>query len=347
MDRARYCFDSEVMGYHIYQDTWEARLGEVLSCHREIANAFDPFAVCMKKDGTIVGHVPRKISSICSLFLRNNGTINCEVTGRRRYSRGIPQGGLEIPCRLIFEGLEKYVNITSSKLEKVKAKNKTAKDASEEVMKEAMKVELEATSNVVDLTQQSKRPKLCGNEEASIGQEAGENGEWVRIFANTLKMTDRVQLLTGEQLTDVHINAAQKLLLYQFPTYQGLHNPLLQQCIGFWVNNYIQIWHCRQCHWITISSVGCKAGEVAVYDSLYSDLDEVTRHNLQRVFGLSNVTVHFPNVQKQEGVVDCGLFAIAFATSLAFGQDKFKFLQEKLRSHLADCFEHKYMVTFP
>jgi len=70
MDRARYCYDSEVMGY---QDTWEARLGEVLSCHRETANAFNSFAVCMKKDGAIVGHVPRKISSICSLFLRNNG----------------------------------------------------------------------------------------------------------------------------------------------------------------------------------------------------------------------------------------------------------------------------------
>jgi len=70
-----------------------------------------------------------------------------------------------------------------------------------------------------------------------------------------------------------------------------------------------------------VSSVGCKAGEVDVYDSLYSDLDEVTSHKLERVFGLSNVIVHFPNVQKQIGVVDCDLFAIVFATSLAFGQE--------------------------
>ena len=40
-------------------------------------------------------------------------------------------------------------------------------------------------------------------------------------------------------------------------------------------------------------TIGCKAGEVNVYDSLYSDLDEVT---IMRVFGLSKITVHFPNV---------------------------------------------------
>jgi len=95
-------------------------------------------------------------------------------------SQGIPQGGLEIPCRLIFKGLEKYVNMTSSKL---KAKDKTSRDAPVETRNEAVNVE--ATSNVVDLMQESKRPKLCdaqGNEEVSIGQEAGEHSEWVRIF---------------------------------------------------------------------------------------------------------------------------------------------------------------------
>ena len=97
--RARYCYDSEVMGYHVYEDIWEATNGEILACFRETGNAFDPFAVCVKKDAAIVGHLPRKISSIiCSLFLRNNCTIHCEITGQRRYSRDIPQGGLEIPC---------------------------------------------------------------------------------------------------------------------------------------------------------------------------------------------------------------------------------------------------------
>jgi len=115
-------------------------------------------------------------------------------------------------------------------------------------------------------------------------------------------------------------------------------NSLIQQCIGFWVN-YFQIWHCCQCHWITVSSIGCKPGEVKVYNSLYSDLDETAKCKLKRVFGFSKITVHFPSVQQQTGVVDCGLFAIAFATSLALGQDVFEFQQQKIWFHLKICFE--------
>ena len=68
MERVRYCCDSAVRGYHIYQDIWEANYGKLLSCTRETGNAFDPFAVCVQKDGDIVGHVPRKISAICGLI---------------------------------------------------------------------------------------------------------------------------------------------------------------------------------------------------------------------------------------------------------------------------------------
>ena len=64
------------------------------------------------KDGVIIGHLPRKISKICSLFLRG-GTISCIVSGGRRYSADLPQGGLEIPCKLLFKGKAK-------KMEKLK-----------------------------------------------------------------------------------------------------------------------------------------------------------------------------------------------------------------------------------
>ena len=99
-----FCYNSVVRGYHVYRYIWEASHGELLNCERETGNTFDPFAVCMKKHDDIVGHMPRKISAICSLFLRHGGRIQCEVTGTRQYSRDIPQGGLEIPCQYIFEG---------------------------------------------------------------------------------------------------------------------------------------------------------------------------------------------------------------------------------------------------
>ena len=73
-------------------------------CEREPENASDRYAVAVKKEGTIIGHLPRKLSWVCSLFLRRGGAIKCTVTGRRRYSADLPQGGLEVPCSLLFKG---------------------------------------------------------------------------------------------------------------------------------------------------------------------------------------------------------------------------------------------------
>ncbi len=61
----------------------------------------------MVRASTTVGHVPRRISSICSIFLRRGGNITCTVTGSRHYSGDLPQGGLEVPCLLKFEGNDK------------------------------------------------------------------------------------------------------------------------------------------------------------------------------------------------------------------------------------------------
>ena len=42
---------------------------EELSCERETGNRVDAFAVAVMKDGTVVGHVPKKISSVLISFL--------------------------------------------------------------------------------------------------------------------------------------------------------------------------------------------------------------------------------------------------------------------------------------
>lgn len=91
-----------IRGYHVYQQIWTSTIGEILSCEREPTNGVDRYAVAVKKETLIVGHLPRKLSRICSLFLKRGGLISCQVNGRRRYSRDLPQGGLEIPCDLLF-----------------------------------------------------------------------------------------------------------------------------------------------------------------------------------------------------------------------------------------------------
>ena len=53
-------------------------------CEREIGNVVDRYAVAAKNDSRItVGHLPRKISQICSIFLMGGGTITATVAGRR------------------------------------------------------------------------------------------------------------------------------------------------------------------------------------------------------------------------------------------------------------------------
>ena len=98
-----------IRGYHEYKDIWEATKGEELLCRRENDNYHDPFSVSVVKEDRIVGHVPKKISTVCLLFLRRGGSIVCVVTGHRRYSQDLPQGGLEIPCTLSFSGESTYI----------------------------------------------------------------------------------------------------------------------------------------------------------------------------------------------------------------------------------------------
>ena len=101
---------SMVRGYHVYQSVWDATCDdEILPCKREVVNIHDPSSVAITKGTTGIvvghvrlGHVPRIISPIYSIFIRRGGTISCRANGSRRYSSDLPQGGLEVPCILTF-----------------------------------------------------------------------------------------------------------------------------------------------------------------------------------------------------------------------------------------------------
>ena len=69
MDTTSFSASFMVQGYHVYKDVWDAGITEELSCQREADNYTYPFAVAIVKEGNAVGHVLRKISTVCSLFL--------------------------------------------------------------------------------------------------------------------------------------------------------------------------------------------------------------------------------------------------------------------------------------
>ena len=60
-----------VQGYHVYESIWVAAIGEEIQCQQELSNTVDRYTVAIIRDGAVVGHVPRKISRLCSLFLRH------------------------------------------------------------------------------------------------------------------------------------------------------------------------------------------------------------------------------------------------------------------------------------
>ena len=61
------------------------------------------------------------------------------------------------------------------------------------------------------------------------------------------------------------------------------------------------------------------------------------------------LAVHIPQVQRQSGSNDCGVFAIAFALHAALGQciGELTFDQSKVRNHLLECFEAGILTPFP
>ena len=97
--------ESCVWGHHIYKRIWHPTVGEELNYMRETTNSKDPYTVAVMRNSTVVGHVPRKMSSACALFLRcklphtrmrflelcmwvlQNTCTSCSIIGEIKYGR--------------------------------------------------------------------------------------------------------------------------------------------------------------------------------------------------------------------------------------------------------------------
>ena len=83
------------------------------------------------------------------------------------------------------------------------------------------------------------------------------------------------------------------------------------------------------------------------FKSVYNTLDQTTLGVIANLFHSS--TVKMVMCQKQEGGTDCGLYAIVYATVIAYGLDplKVKINQSAMGSHLVKCFEEETISMFP
>lgn len=99
-------FEEFITGHHVYKAVWTPTINEELICEREPENEFDRNAIKVVKDGTIVGHVPRKFAKVFTYVLMSGGHIVSKVTGPRQNKRN---NGLEVPCRYRIKGHKKCI----------------------------------------------------------------------------------------------------------------------------------------------------------------------------------------------------------------------------------------------
>ena len=173
--------------------------------------------------------------------------------------------------------------------------------------------------------------------------------DWVRQGGIVLTTTDKERILSGKKLNDLHINLAQTMLRQQFSELAGLKSTLLQtRKHPREEKEQIQIVHSRGDHWIVASSIHAAGTEVLVYDSVYQTLDSTTNSIILNFFPTST-SAELVEINRQTGGEDCGVFAIAIATALAFSKNPvaITFNQPTMRSHLVACFEKGTFSLFP
>ncbi len=187
--------------------------------------------------------------------------------------------------------------------------------------------------------------------EVSESTEVKDMNTWVPRL--NLSDADRVELQDGDCLSDKHITAAQKLLKKQFPLVGGLQPPTLadtNQCSIMSIEG-VQILNDNGNHWLCVSSLGCPANTVNMYDSIKPKVSSSTAKKVASLLHSQADTIDIRVMygQLQTGVKDCGLFAIATATALCHGIPPSTTLwdQKAMREHLLQCFTKEMLVPFP
>ena len=264
--------------------------------------------------------------------MRRGGVITARVTGSRQYPRDLPQGGLELPCVYLLEGDANSVEKAHSRLLTLANAEKNPTTSSP--------VEDEPASVV--------NPSIATLDKAeSKERQSPASLEWTKTHDIVLMMEDRQLILSGQRLKDKHINFAQRLIQDQCKHLNGLRLTLIQDKPYTGSKKHLlQVLFIKEGHWVVLASEDGK--RFKVYDSLYQSVDERTKALISQQTGPHHEAV-VSMTQRQNGTQDCGLFAIAFAMSIACGEDPSKrtYNQDLMREHLVDCFSKKVVQLFP
>ena len=107
----------------------------------------------------------------------------------------------------------------------------------------------------------------------------------------------------------------------------GLQPTVLSESFQFCVQKgeFVQLLNVNNSHWLTVSNIGCPKGTINVYDCLSNS--GLSTHTIKVIAGiffvtdLRKITINYIDVQTKSNCSDCGVFSLAFGTSLCQGED--------------------------
>ena len=106
-------------------------------------------------------------------------------------------------------------------------------------------------------------------------------------------------------------------------------------------------------HWICTSRLSGYIVQVMDSLGLFMALNLCTVLQIAKIYSVpksqSVLHIHKIPVQQQQGTLDCGLFAIAFAVEVCFGRNPqcASFNQKIMREHLYTCLTQGVLTSFP
>ena len=160
-------------------------------------------------------------------------------------------------------------------------------------------------------------------------------------------------LRSNKWLDDTLIDLGQRMLQQQFQYIDGFQSVVLAEKFALipQLGEFIQVLNVANNHWIMISTVGCPPSTIDVYDSFHGTLSSRSKRLVADILHdkSQSFTIRYQDAQWQSNGCDCGLFALANATSLCYSTNpcKVTYDQSKMREHFLQCIEEGKMAPFP
>ena len=146
--------------------------------------------------------------------------------------------------------------------------------------------------------------------------------EKVRVTKSSFKLPSLKEIVNEKWPNDTHIKAVCNLLKTQFPSIFGLHDPKLGEDLSFPDTDFtiIQISHAGD-HWLTLQDISPSLART--YDTMNYSISPDVQLQIPTIMHCKadNITLEVQSTQKQRGLNDCALFAIAYAIDLCCEND--------------------------